>query len=116
MSLMLSRNPDAPNEASDSEKLEAQLERIADALPARAGGFLRWLKRPSSQWVRIPAGLLLMLCGVVGFLPILGFWMLPLGGLLLAQDIPILRRPTLRLLDWGERKWRNWKKHRRDEQ
>jgi hypothetical protein len=35
---------------------------------------------------------------VFGFLPILGFWMAPLGLALMAQDVPIIRRPTARLL------------------
>ena len=47
-----------------------------------------------------------------GFLPVLGFWMVPLGMLLIAQDIPFLRRPTLRALLWLERKWVDWKKRR----
>lgn len=35
--------------------------------------------------------------GFLGFLPILGFWMIPLGVVLLATDIPPLRR---RLMLW----------------
>jgi hypothetical protein len=42
--------------------------------------------------------LLLIVGGVVGFLPVLGFWMIPLGLLLLAQDVPFLQRPILRSL------------------
>ena len=41
--------------------------------------------------VRSIAGLLLMLGGVFGFLPILGFWMFPLGLALIALDIPWTR-------------------------
>ena len=37
-------------------------------------------------------GLLFCIGGVLGFLPILGFWMLPLGMLFIALDIPPLRR------------------------
>jgi hypothetical protein len=36
--------------------------------------------------------------GVVGFLPVLGFWMLPLGVVLIALDIPPFRRRVLRWL------------------
>jgi hypothetical protein len=36
--------------------------------------------------------------GVVGFLPIVGFWMLPLGVVLVALDIPPFRRRVLRWL------------------
>lgn len=54
---------------------------------------------PRARWVRVPAGVVLMCGGFLGFLPILGFWMLPLGLLLLAIDIPLLRRPTTWLVD-----------------
>ncbi|WP_010139351.1 hypothetical protein [Oceanicola sp. S124] len=36
---------------------------------------------------RLPMGLLLMAGGVLGFLPILGFWMLPLGVVVVALDV-----------------------------
>ena len=38
-------------------------------------------------------GLLLVACGLLGFLPILGFWMLLPGLLLLSLDLPFLRLP-----------------------
>jgi hypothetical protein len=42
--------------------------------------------------IRSVLGILLMVGGVFGFLPILGFWMLPLGAVLVCLDIPPLRR------------------------
>ncbi|WP_210529963.1 hypothetical protein [Rubellimicrobium arenae] len=39
----------------------------------------------------MPVALLLMLGGLLSFLPFLGVWMLPLGLLLLAVDLPVLR-------------------------
>ena len=89
----------------DAERLDRKIDQIADALPESAGGFLRWLKSPSSRWVRIPVALLLILGGILSFLPVLGVWMLPLGLLFLAQDVPILQRPILQALSWLERKW-----------
>jgi hypothetical protein len=89
----------------DAEKLDRKIDRIADALPESAGGFLRWLKSPSSRWVRVPIALLLILGGILAFLPVLGVWMLPLGLLFLAQDVPFLQRPILQALTWLERKW-----------
>jgi hypothetical protein len=44
--------------------------------------------------IRVPTAALFMLGGLVGFLPVLGFWMLPLGLLLLAVDLPLLRAPV----------------------
>lgn len=45
-------------------------------------------KRYLPPIVRGFLGLLVMLLGFLGFLPILGFWMIPLGLALLATDIP----------------------------
>ncbi|MEC8039137.1 MAG: hypothetical protein VX181_00250 [Pseudomonadota bacterium] len=37
--------------------------------------------------MRLILGLFLMACGVVGFLPVVGFWMLPLGVAIAMLDI-----------------------------
>jgi len=95
---------------SDAKKLDRKIELFADQLPKWAGGFLRWLRAPGGRWVRIPVAVVLILAGFVGFLPILGFWMVPLGLLLIAQDVPFLQRPILRLIEWGERKWKELKR------
>lgn len=42
--------------------------------------------------VRAFLGLCLVVMGVFGFLPVLGFWMIPLGVALMATDIPPLQR------------------------
>lgn len=97
----------------DNERLERQLDKFSKRLPKGIAGPFLWLRAPSSRWVRIPAGVLLIIGGVFGFLPMIGFWMAPLGALLLAQDVPFLRRPTLRALGWLEHKWDNWERRRR---
>jgi hypothetical protein len=74
-------------------------------LPPRPARFVAWLRRPSSRWVRIPLAALLILGGIFSFLPVLGLWMLPLGLLLFAQDVPFLQGPLIRVLAWVERKW-----------
>ena len=63
------------------------------------------MRQPSSRLVRIPLALLLILGGVFSFLPVLGLWMLPLGLLLFAQDVPPLQKPMALGLGWIERKW-----------
>jgi hypothetical protein len=83
---------------------ERQLERMIGRLPTRMQSAVRWLRRPSSRWVRLPAGVLLVCSGMLGFLPLLGFWMLPLGLVLLAEDLPPLRRARDAVLDWIERR------------
>ena len=48
----------------------------------------------------MPAGLFLILGGFLAILPVFGLWMLPLGFMLLADDIPPLRRFRDRVLNW----------------
>jgi hypothetical protein len=69
---------------------------------------MRWLRRPSARLVRIPAGALLCIGGLFGMLPFLGFWMLPAGLVLLAEDVPPLTRARGRTLDWVERRRPHW--------
>ena len=57
-----------------------------------------WSDRHLPPGVRSLVGVLAMACGVLGFLPILGFWMFPLGVVLVALDIPIFRRRVLKWL------------------
>ncbi|WP_280953500.1 PGPGW domain-containing protein [Phyllobacterium phragmitis] len=37
-------------------------------------------------------GIVLVIGGILGFLPVLGFWMVPLGLLVLSHDSAIIRR------------------------
>jgi hypothetical protein len=98
-----------------SEDTRAQLDGCLDAfaqrLPETAARFVRWITGASLAVVRIPLGLLLIVGGIVGFLPILGFWMVPLGLMLVALDIPFLRPPMIRLMRWINRKWPRQQSH-----
>lgn len=95
-----------PRMARDHEQdLDEHLERLEGRLPAWAGRIVRWLRKPGSRWVRLPIGIVLILGGIIGFLPILGFWMVPLGLVVVAKDIPPLQPALVRCLDWVERKW-----------
>ena len=71
---------------------------------------VRRLRRPSARYSRWAVAIALIIGGLFSFLPVLGIWMLPLGLILLAQDVPMLRRPLARLLGYIERKWQAWKK------
>ena len=86
-------------------ELDEHLEQFERRLPENMRGLVRWLRKPGSGLVRIPLGIVLILFGLVGFLPILGFWMIPLGLLVLAIDVPLVRPPLISVLDWVERKW-----------
>jgi hypothetical protein len=87
------------------DRLDDCLERFSRRLPEKAGKFVRWVTGSSSALIRIPLGIALILGGIVGFLPVLGFWMVPLGLVLIARDIPFLRPSLIRLLQWIEQKW-----------
>lgn len=60
--------------------------------------------------VRLVAGLLLIVGGCFGFLPVLGFWMIPLGLVFVVLDIPPLRR---RFMDWLRRRRQRYQDRRR---
>jgi len=47
---------------------------------------------PANRLVRIIIGIVLICGGILGFLPILGFWMIPLGLLVLSADIVFIRK------------------------
>ena len=65
----------------------------------------RTIPMPASRIVRIALGTALVVFGLLGFLPILGFWMVPLGLLILSIDIAIVRRWRRRSAVWMERRF-----------
>jgi hypothetical protein len=66
-----------------------QLRRRIATTTYRALYWARWHVAPG---VRSLLGLLLMVAGVLGFLPVLGFWMFPLGVAFVALDLPFSRQ------------------------
>jgi hypothetical protein len=90
---------------SHQEDLDRHFAWFEARLPPRPAKFVAWLRRPSSHYARIPLAILLVVGGIFSFLPVLGLWMLPLGLLLFAQDVPVLRKPMALMLGWIERKW-----------
>jgi hypothetical protein len=63
----------------------------------------RHVHLPQSRPVRVGLGILLVACGLLGFLPVLGFWMIPLGLLVLSVDLPAVRRQRRKLTVWWHR-------------
>ncbi len=57
---------------------------------------LRMAVRRVPAGLRSVAGLLLIVGGVFGFLPVLGFWMIPLGAAIIAVDVTLMRRRLAR--------------------
>ncbi len=67
------------------------------------------LKVPGHPLLRMLAGVALVIGGTLGFLPVLGFWMIPLGLAVLSIDFPpvrrFYRRTTVKLGHWLHRRW-----------
>ncbi|MDH3638493.1 MAG: hypothetical protein OES09_08505 [Gammaproteobacteria bacterium] len=55
------------------------------------------LKSHPNRALRVTAGVLLVLGGLLGALPVLGFWMLPLGLILLSADFYWAKRAHINL-------------------
>jgi hypothetical protein len=85
-----------------------RLERLIRRLPEHRQPPVRWLRSPAARWVRLPLGILSILGSLLFVLPIFGLWMLPVGLLLLAEDVPALRRLRTRVLNWIERRRPHW--------
>lgn len=102
--------------ASRTDPNEHALDRLLQALPGPVRRGHGWIMQPGRAWLRIPVAILLIVSGFLGFLPLLGFWMLPIGALLLAEDVPVLRRPTLAALaavqGWWDRMRAQWARRR----
>ncbi len=80
-----------------SHSSSTQLKHKISVLTYRA---LLWGRDHVPPGIRSIVGVLFMVGGVFGFLPILGFWMLPLGIAFIALDLPLTRH---RIEDWMER-------------
>lgn len=106
-----------------TDKGEQELEEAYDGLekqvPDRVADALRWLRDPRSRWIRLPLGFAMIALSTLSFLPVIGLEWLPIGLLLVAQDVPFLRVPAARMMLWLEdawrllrRRWLKWKKRR----
>jgi purine-cytosine permease-like protein len=68
----------------------------------------RQFSLPRSRAGRVALGAALVVGGFVGFLPVLGFWMIPLGLIVLSIDLALVRRHRRRLqVWWGRRRTAN---------
>lgn len=95
--------------ATDPDVARARLRRHLLSMSGRGSrlhGAVRILLRPWLLPLRLLLGLLLVLCGLVSFLPVLGFWMLPLGIILIAIDAPFLAPVVANLLTRARWWWR----------
>lgn len=98
-------------------KERTRLERLFLRIEARFPRFamvIYILRQPRAMLIRIPLGILLVIGGLLAFMPVLGLWMLPLGLLLLSIDLPVLQRPMNGIILRGERQFKTWQRARRD--
>ncbi|MDF3030259.1 MAG: hypothetical protein K0R03_817 [Moraxellaceae bacterium] len=100
-----SRKPAPERRQQGREELEQAFDVLEEEVPGRVARAIRWLRSPRSRKVRLPLGIFLIVCSFFAFLPVLGLELLPLGLMLVAQDVPFLRRPVARGMLWLERKW-----------
>ena len=96
--------------------LDEAFEKLQQETPDTVTRLIVRLRRPQARLVRIPLGLLFICAGFLWFLPALGLWCLPIGLLLIAQDVPFLRRPVGRMTLYLVQRWvrfRKWWTRRR---
>lgn len=89
---------------------DRRVERALALAPDPLRRAVAWLREPRRRWLRLPAGLALILGGVLSILPVLGLWMLPLGLALLGEDFPPLKARLEGVAAWLERRWRRLKR------
>ncbi|MEQ8195590.1 MAG: hypothetical protein RIB59_13980 [Rhodospirillales bacterium] len=76
----------------DTKALRREIEIVARKMT-------RWSHDHLPPGVRSIAGVLLFIGGCFGFLPILGFWMIPVGVMLIMLDLPVLRHKVIRWMN-----------------
>ena len=70
---------------------------VKGCAPRRISVAGQQISLPQSRTWRILLGIALIVAGLLGFLPVLGFWMIPLGVVILSLDVPIVRRLCLKI-------------------
>jgi hypothetical protein len=98
------------------KKFDRLLARLQAKLPDKLARAMSWLVSPSAIFLRLPLGILCVIGGIFSFLPVLGVWMLPLGVLLIAVDVPLVRRWVVHFWPKVEARWRLRARRKRQQQ
>jgi hypothetical protein len=96
--------------------LNEAFDELERETPDRVTHFIRWLRRPEARRVRLPLGILCIIASFFWFLPVIGIELFPIGLLLIAVDVPFLRRPVGLFVLWLEDRWvtlRRWWRRKR---
>jgi hypothetical protein len=102
--------------AKAQDPLDEAFQRLEELLPRPLARALHWLHSPRAKWVRIPLGVLCIGASFFWFLPVVGVEFLPIGLLLIAQDVPFMRKPVGNMVLWVLDRFedlRRWWKRRR---
>jgi hypothetical protein len=111
---MANQQKKAPRRGDD--ELDAAFDKLEQEAPDFLTRAICWLRKPQARMVRLPLGILFIAASFFWFLPVLGLEFLPIGLLLVAQDVPFLRRPVGRMTLWLLDRWvqlRKWWTRRR---
>ncbi len=97
-----------PEAKQDLDQAFAALDRQVPEWLAR---LIRWVRDPNQRRIRLAIGTLCIILSFFFWLPVIGIELLPIGLLLIAIDVPFLRKPMALSLLWMLRKWvalRTW--------
>ena len=100
---------------NDKQELKEAVEQVEAEVPGKARRFIEWVFSDKARIYRIPIALAMIAVGIfLPYLPIVGIEDVPLGLMLLAYDIPFLRKPMAKMVKYLVARWRRlklwWKK------
>ncbi len=107
----------SPSGLTPRQRARLRLDRQFDAISRQIPILRRPLAaiRARGWWIiRLPIALLFIAGGLLSILPFLGLWMLPVGLLLLAVDLPLLRAPLSNGMIRTRRRYDIWRRARRN--
>lgn len=64
---------------------------------------------PKTKAMRVVLGCSFIVMGAAGFLPIVGYWQIPVGFMILSIDLPFMRRLRRKFTTWWNRTFRKMK-------
>ena len=105
-----------PSGTGNGDELEAAFDKLERETPDFLTRAICRVRKPEARKVRLPLGILFIVAGFLWFLPVVGLEFLPIGLLLIAQDVPFLRRPVGRMTLYLLGRWvalRKWWQRRR---
>lgn len=87
-----------------------RFDRQLAAMTRRSALFGRFstLQSKRGSLLRLPLALMLIAGGFLAILPVFGLWMIPLGLIILAVDLPALRPFVSAIIIRLRRKWAVW--------